>query len=61
MMSDGNKFTDAERQLLLVLVTRHWVRISDDPVMRSEADELKGVIRKLSGVDTVIVSVKNVR
>ena len=49
-------FTDAERQLLVVLVTKAWVEIRGDAEMASEAAELEGVLRKLSGVDTVLVA-----
>lgn len=45
------QITDAERQLLVVLVCRAWLEIRDDIDMRSDALELAGLLRKLSGVD----------
>ncbi|MCK1670365.1 hypothetical protein [Bradyrhizobium sp. 150] len=45
------QITDAERQLLVVLVTKAWVEIRGDVDMRSEALELAGLLRKINGVD----------
>lgn len=44
--------TDAERQLLVVLVSQSWVRLAPDTEMQPEAFELKNILRKLSGADT---------
>jgi hypothetical protein len=48
-------FTDAERQLLVMLVTKAWVEIRDDSEMKAEAKELEGILRKISGVDKLLV------
>jgi hypothetical protein len=52
------QITDAERQLLVVLVTKAWVEIRSDVDMMSEALELEGLLRKINGVDKRI-SVEN--
>jgi hypothetical protein len=44
--------TDPERQLIVVLATKAWVRVRDDSEMRVHTEELESIIRKLSGVDT---------
>jgi hypothetical protein len=44
--------TDPERQLVVVLATKAWVRMRDDADMRVHTEELESIIRKLSGVDT---------
>lgn len=49
-------FTDAERQLLLVLVSQAMVRIRDDAFMQHVVEECENIIRKLSGTDTVLVA-----
>lgn len=40
--------SDAERQLLVVFVTKAWVEIRSDVEMQREADELVEILRKLS-------------
>jgi len=47
--------TDAERQLLVVLVIKAWVDIRQDPEMQTEAAELESILRKISGVDKTLV------
>lgn len=58
---DGERFTDSERQLLLVFITRALVGIRHDPEFKAETDELMSMLKKIQGVDTVLYSVKNVR
>ena len=49
------RLTDMERQLLVILVTRWWVQIRGDDEMQAEVGELEGILRKISGTDTVVV------
>lgn len=52
--------TDAERQLLVVLVTKAWVEIRGDIDMLAATMELETLLRKISGVDKRI-TVEEVR
>lgn len=52
------RFSEAERQLLLVLVTEAWARINADPEMQPQITECVDLIRKLSGTDTVLLARK---
>lgn len=47
--------SDSERQLLIVLVTQAWVGLRHDADMLPQANELEGMLRKLSGTDTRVV------
>ena len=47
--------TDENRQLLVVLLTREYTRLRYDTDMQPEADELIGMIAKLTGADTVVL------
>ena len=49
-------FTDDERLLLVTLVTQAHVNIRDDPEMKHANDECNGILRKLTGTDTVLVA-----
>jgi hypothetical protein len=49
-------FTDAERQLLIVLTQQAMVRIQDDPHMRDASRECFEILSKLYGTDTVLVA-----
>jgi hypothetical protein len=49
------RFPDAHRQLLVVLVTQAWVRIQDDPKMRDARKELLDIRRRLEGTDTRVI------
>jgi len=48
-------FSDAERQLLVVLVSKALVDIRHDSEMKAEAKELEDILRKLNGVDKLLV------
>ncbi|MCK1742208.1 hypothetical protein IVA80_15390 [Bradyrhizobium sp. 139] len=48
--------TDMERQLLVVLVTKQWVEIRDDPDMDRQVDELLSIMRKINGVDVQLIA-----
>lgn len=45
------QITDAERQLLVVLVTKAWAEIRHEEGFVREAMELEDILRKISGVD----------
>lgn len=47
--------TDAERQLLVVLVMKAFVEIRDDAEMLPQIAELEKLLRKISGVDKRVV------
>ena len=50
------RFADAERQLLIMLVTRALVSIQLDPEMDAQTEECRTILRRLSGTDTVLVA-----
>jgi hypothetical protein len=43
---------DAHRLLIVTLMTRAMVAIENDPEMRTETQECRDIIRRLSGTDT---------
>jgi hypothetical protein len=49
-------FTDANRQLLMVLVTQAMVRIESDPAMQAAITECHDILSKLTGTDTVLIA-----
>lgn len=49
------RFPDAHRQLLLVLVTRAYVDIQNDPEMRTQIKECRDILRRLEGTDTRVM------
>jgi len=49
------RMTDAQRQLLLVVVSREWARLRYDLDMQPKADELHDLVAMLSGTDTAVV------
>jgi len=48
-------FTDSERQLVVMLVTKAWVEIRDDSGLKAETAELESILRKINGVDKLLV------
>jgi hypothetical protein len=50
------KFTDSERQLLVVLVQKALIEIKGDLDMWRQIDEVRTLLGKLSGTDTVLVA-----
>lgn len=57
MNSSQTTLTDSERQLILVLVTKEWVRLRylRDTHMKGTIEELDSIINKLFGVDTKVI------
>ncbi len=47
---------DEQRQLLIVMISRAYVQIKDDPEMASAAQECSDLIKRLSGTDTVLIA-----
>lgn len=50
------RFTDAERQLLVVWAMRSLLAIQGDPEMVPEIAECRAILRKLTGTDTVLIA-----
>jgi hypothetical protein len=48
------RFPDAQRLLLVVLASRAWADIRNDPDMRENIAELDEMIARLGGTDTVL-------
>ncbi len=49
---------DAQRQLLIVLVTRAYVEIRDDLDMAAQTEECEALIKRLSGETTRLLVVR---
>ena len=48
------RFSDAERQKLVVMVTRALISARRDPERTNEAEQYRSMLRKLTGTDTVL-------
>jgi len=48
------RFSDAHRQLIVTLLLKSWVRLRGDPDLADAEEELRSIVARMGGTDTVL-------